>query len=63
VGEYFSVPSIRHYLIVDAIAKTVTHHERVESGAVAKRVVLSGSIELKPPGMTVPVAELLPEIA
>lgn len=62
VVEYFSVPSIQHYLIVDPITKVVTHHERSESGDIAKRVTVSGEIALKPPGMKVPVAELLPEI-
>jgi Uma2 family endonuclease len=63
VGEYFSVPSIHHYLIVDPIHKVVIHHERTESGVIAKRDVVSGEIELKPPGMKVPVAGLLPEIS
>jgi Uma2 family endonuclease len=62
VVEYFTVPSVQHYLIVDPIQKVVTHHERTERGDVEKRVMLSGEIELKPPGMKVPVAQLLPEI-
>jgi Uma2 family endonuclease len=63
VGEYFSVPSIQHYLIVDPTAKGVTHRERSESGVIAKRDLFCGDIiELKPPGMKVPVSELLPEI-
>jgi Uma2 family endonuclease len=62
VVEYFSVPSIQHYLIVDPVGKVVTHHARTESGDAARRVVVSGEIELKPPGMKVAVAELLPEI-
>ena len=62
VGEYFSVPSIQHYLIVDPIAKVVIHHTRAEGGEIAKRDVLSGEIELQPPGMKVPVADLLPDL-
>ncbi|HEX6001779.1 MAG TPA: Uma2 family endonuclease [Hyphomicrobiaceae bacterium] len=63
VDEYFSVTSIQHYLIVDPTAKMVTHHERSEGGAIEKRDLLGGDIiELKPPGMKVPVSELLPEI-
>jgi Uma2 family endonuclease len=62
VVEYFSVASIQHYLIVDPVGKVVTHHARTESGDTARRVVVSGEIELKPPGMKVAVAELLPEI-
>jgi Uma2 family endonuclease len=59
VGEYFSVPSIQHYLIVDPLQKIVIHHARGRD----RQVLTSGeTIDLTPPGMTVPVAELLPEI-
>jgi Uma2 family endonuclease len=60
--EYFSVPSIRHYLIVNPSKKLVIHHVRTPGGNIAKHMVASGEIDLTPPGMTVPVAELLPEI-
>jgi Uma2 family endonuclease len=58
VREYFSVPSLQHYLIVDPIEKFVIHHTRGRD----RQVLSSGVIDLTPPGMTVPVAELLPEI-
>jgi Uma2 family endonuclease len=60
--EYFSVPSIRHYLIVNPVKKVVVHHARGQGGDILTRIVSSGVIDLTPPGMTVPVAELLPEI-
>jgi Uma2 family endonuclease len=60
VGEYFSVPSIQHYVIVDPIEKIVIHHAR---GRYRQVLTSGGEIDLTPPGMTVPVAELLPEIA
>jgi Uma2 family endonuclease len=60
--EYFSVPSIRHYLIVNPGKKVVVHHARGEGTDIATRIASSGAIDLTPPGMTVPVAELLPEI-
>jgi len=60
--EYFSVPSIRHYLIVNPIKKVVIHHARAEGGNISTRIVSSGVIDLTPPGMSVPVADLLPEI-
>jgi Uma2 family endonuclease len=62
VEEYFSVPSIQHYLIVDPVAKVVVHHARTAGGDIAKYTASSGEISLSPPGMTVPVAELLPEL-
>ncbi|MFZ1103271.1 MAG: Uma2 family endonuclease [Hyphomicrobiaceae bacterium] len=58
--EYFSVPSIQHYLIVDLDKKVVVHRVRSQGGDIEKHIVTSGEIDLTPPGMTVPVAELLP---
>jgi Uma2 family endonuclease len=60
--EYFSVPSIRHYLIVNPRKKAVVHHGRGEAGDIATRILKDGQLELAPPGFTVPVRELLPEI-
>ena len=58
--EYFSVPSIKHYLIVNPAKNVVVHHARSEAGAIATRILSAGEVELTPPGMTVRVAELLP---
>ena len=60
--EYFSVASIQHYLIVNPVKKVVVHHARGQGGDIVTRIASSGAINLTPPGMTVPVAELLPEI-
>jgi Uma2 family endonuclease len=60
--EYFSVPSIHHYLIVNPVKKVVIHHARSQHGDISTRIASSGVIDLTPPGMTVPVSELLPEI-
>jgi Uma2 family endonuclease len=60
--EYFSVPSIHHYLIVNPAKKVVIHHARSESGDIVTHIASSGELNLSPPGMTIPVAELLPEV-
>lgn len=60
--EYFSVSSIHHYLIVNPIKKAVIHHARGQGGDIVTRIASSGVIELTPPGMTLPVADLLPEV-
>jgi Uma2 family endonuclease len=57
--EYFSVPSIRHYLIVLPEKRVVVHHQRNQEGEIATRLAHDGDIALAPPGMTVPVAALL----
>jgi Uma2 family endonuclease len=60
--EYFSVPSIRHYLIVNPTKRVVVHHVRDEDGQIATRIMSNGQLDLAPPGMTVPVQELLPAV-
>jgi len=57
--EYFSVPSIRHYLIVNPQKNVVIHHARNESGEIATRILSDGEIRLEPPGIVVPVRPLL----
>ena len=57
--EYFSVPSIRHYLIVRPVKNVVIHHTRNETGDISTRIVTDGEISLVPPGMAVAARELL----
>ena len=57
--EYFSVPSIRHYLIVKPVKNVVIHHARSETGDISTRIVTDGEISLAPPGMVVAARELL----
>lgn len=58
--DYFSVPSICHYLIILAEQSVVVHHRRVDGGEIETRIMRDGNIALSPPGMTVPFAVLLP---
>lgn len=60
--EYFSIASIQHYLIVNPAKKVVVHHARGENGGIATQILSSGQLDLDPPGMTVPVRQLLPEV-
>jgi Uma2 family endonuclease len=62
VAEYFSVPSIQHYLIANPAKKVVIHHARSRGGDILRQTSSSGDIALTPPGITVQVAELLPEL-
>ncbi len=56
--DYFRVPSIRHYLILDPEALVVLHHRRDESGAVHSAILGTGPLTLDPPGITVQVESL-----
>jgi Uma2 family endonuclease len=55
---YFSLPSVRHYLIVDTDKRVVIHHRRDEDGKIAARIVREGSIALDPPGLAIEVRDI-----
>jgi Uma2 family endonuclease len=57
--DYFSMPSIRHYLIVFSEKRVVVHHQRNDAGAIETRIVHDGDIALNPPGMKLAVSALL----
>jgi Uma2 family endonuclease len=55
LADYFRLGSVRHYLVVDADRRTVTHHRREEEGEIATRIFREGRLELGPPGLVVNV--------
>ena len=57
--EYFSVPSIQHYLIVMPEKRAVVHHQRSADGEIVTRIAHDGELVLAPPGMSVAVSALL----
>lgn len=60
VGEYFSIPTLQHYLIIDPFNMLVIRHSRSEkTTAIHTEICRSGSLVLDPPGITVAVEELL----
>jgi Uma2 family endonuclease len=56
---YFKLPSMRHYLIIDPQARTITHHARAADGTLSARTLSAGILELEPPGVAVAAADLL----
>lgn len=59
--EYFSLPSVMHYLIVDPDKAVVVHHRRGDDGEIHSRIAADGRLDLDPPGMFVAVEHLLGE--
>jgi Uma2 family endonuclease len=57
--EYFTVPSIRHYLIVRPREKAIVHHSRGEDGEIRTSILYDGELQLDPPGLTVTVDPIL----
>ena len=42
LAGYFEVPSIQHYLVVDAEGRTITHHKRAAGDVLETRIVERG---------------------
>jgi Uma2 family endonuclease len=56
---YFSLPSVRHYLIVDRDGPPVIHYRRHTDGTILRSLVHEGALTLSPPGIELSVAEML----
>ncbi len=60
---YFSVPAVRHYLLVDGADRRVVHHRR-EGNRIETQILHSGDLTLDPPDLTLDVSDFwqgLPE--
>jgi Uma2 family endonuclease len=62
---YFSIPSVRHYLVVDPESRTVVHHRRGGEGDPIETRILharppegGADLVLDPPGLTIPCEHL-----
>ena len=53
LGEYFKLPSLRHYLIVSPADQAIIQHSRADDGTILTHIVRDGSLQLDPPGITV----------
>jgi len=53
---YFSLPSVEHYLILDADRRVMIWHKRGQAGAIETRVLREGRLRLDPPGLEAEVA-------
>lgn len=57
LNEYFSVPTIQHYLIVRPEKRLVIHHARGTGGKLVTALVTEPQLTLDPPGL---ILDLLP---
>jgi Uma2 family endonuclease len=62
LSGYLGLPSLRHYLVLDADTRTVTHHRRGGNGEILTRILRDGRLSLDPPGLAVAVPDLFPPI-
>jgi Uma2 family endonuclease len=58
LAGYFSLPSVRHYLIVDTDKRVVIHHRRGEEGQIGVRIIHEGSLTLDPPGLAIDIRDI-----
>jgi Uma2 family endonuclease len=58
LGDYFQLPSVVHYLIVDPLKPLILHHVRAAgSETILTHIVTEGTIVLDPPGITLVMAD------
>ena len=58
LANYFRVPGLSHYLIVDLGSRQVVHYGRHPDGTITVAIVGSGEITLDPPGIAIGVQGL-----
>lgn len=61
VADYFELPSVRHYLVIRADQRAVTHHRRRDDGGIGTRFLAEGRIALDPPGIEIAIEGLYAE--
>lgn len=62
LAGYFSLASVAHYLMIDPVKRVVIHHARVAEGQIMTRIATEGTLDLTPPGLTLPVADLFADL-
>jgi Uma2 family endonuclease len=58
LADYFRVPSVLHYLIVDPMKPRIVHHARGTDDVILTRIVTAGEILLDPPGLEIALADI-----
>jgi Uma2 family endonuclease len=60
LADYFRLPSVAHYLIVDPDKPRIVHHARGTGDTILTRIVTDGGIKLDPPGIELAMAAVYP---
>jgi Uma2 family endonuclease len=60
LSGYFSLSSVRHYLILDRDRRVIIHHKRGSGDAIETRALTEGVARLDPPGFEVAIEALFP---
>jgi Uma2 family endonuclease len=62
LAGYFSLPSLTHYLILDADSRTAIHHKRGPGDLIETRILKDGQLRLDPPGLEIPVQDMFARV-
>lgn len=58
LADYFRLPSVVHYLIVDLGRRIVLHYQRTSEETITVRIVRDGVIALDPPGIEITFSDI-----
>ena len=58
LADYFRLPSVRHYLLVQTERRTVIHHRRGDGGDIETRTVTGGALDLDPPRLSLDLDQI-----
>jgi Uma2 family endonuclease len=58
LADYFRVPGLSHYLIVDLGRRHVLHYRRQPDGAIMVAIVKDSEVVCDPPGVAIDIASL-----
>jgi Uma2 family endonuclease len=58
LADYFRLPSVAHYLIVDPEKPRIVHHARAADDTILTRIVHEGGIKLDPPGIAFAMSDI-----
>ena len=56
--DYFRLPSVAHYLIVDPVSPRIIHHARDAGDTILTRSVTAGTVVLDPPGLELALVDV-----
>jgi Uma2 family endonuclease len=56
--DYFRLPSLMHYLIVDLVRPVTLHHARGEGDTIVTRIFSEGIVKLDPPGIEIALSDI-----
>ena len=61
LADYFGLPSLAHYLIIDPEGGFVIHHRRADEASIRTEIIRAGQVTLDPPGITITLSAIFEE--